>query len=275
MTIYQKEFTQNSPPATPAVAQEAAQCTLCPSNPQHGAHRASPDLSVEALEARRSQRTSAHFFLQPFRQLMRLNGQITIMTTSGKWVAQGQPSYPLPPSTGIEPLSHCIVGPIEEPRSIPAVSCRLREPQLDRLPAAELARQPVFHIALESLQVHSEARFHQAVRHRQGLIKRGATGKASHAEAIQPGDGAIARPERLHDFNANLSGEHGPWSLVLGHFFLAVGRQGQGTNDQGRLCGLTPKKREPVSLGLDFAKFARLRAGRQRLPVDDRLLIFD
>src|SRR2546425_4850319 len=58
------------------------------------------DLSVEALEARRSQRTSPHFFLQPFGQLVRLNGQITIMTTSGKWVAQGQPSYPLPPSTG-------------------------------------------------------------------------------------------------------------------------------------------------------------------------------
>src|SRR2546426_896875 len=72
-------------------------------------------------------------------------------------------------------------------------------------------------------------------------------------------------------------------NMVLGHsslvtrpwyFFLAVGRQGQGTNDR-RVCGLTPKKREPASLGLGFAKFARLRAGRQRLPVDDRLLIFD
>jgi len=82
------------------------------------------------------------------------------------------------------------------------------EGNVDLFPCPEFPREPILEVRLQCFQVDPEARFDQAVRYRQRIIKGRAACKAAHEEAVQPGQRAGLRPLGARELHLDFAREH-------------------------------------------------------------------
>jgi hypothetical protein len=71
-----------------------------------------------------------------------------------------------------------------------------------------LPSEPILHCVFQFSQRNVGSNFHQAVGHRQGIIKGGRVGEVAHREAIQPLQRAGKTAAALLVLHANLAGKH-------------------------------------------------------------------